>query len=504
MSNQHLDIHNSFYGIRRNREDWFNGNGGNPAPELFIGRDVHVDRVDPNSREPLGSYAIKNSNREVIENDKDFDLYTIQHHDYNEDVDRNVPIWNSETSRFDTSYQMPRMSKNSNTSKRTSRNFNNNFQAPEDENKSSHLNVGLPRRISNGFVDPNRNHLIRAGIEYLNDLPNKADIYSDKQRINNSGIQNAENNLPESYHQRHILSGQKEFQESSRSIQEDSQHGRQSRSLHKQAKETYENLPETIIKGLNDMYGANFRDDDQYTRRHGNNSIMDADKDGFASNLASKALLPKIYSDDIDLMNPKPMTGSDQFRPDRHYDTLPLVAKKSTRPSVQDMENSMTFGRFDPKAVGDSDAMYNTNGDAYERQANKSARRRRNVRRDENDTGAFGEMSKELVKDQTGKVATKVINGAGDSAWNKIYERPNQLSLSSNNQDLFKERPKREGKDRTARNRTWSTSSSDSYCSIESSTRKWNRTSTPDSTSSSPIIWNFSHFYMERKVPNVS
>lgn len=206
----------------------------------------------------------------------------------------------------------------------------------------------------------------------------------------------------------------------------------------------------------------------------------------------SKTLLPKVYSDDTDLFNPKPMNGN-QITFERNYDTFPVVTKRTTRPSLQDVEKSMVQGRLDyeDKILDESTelSMRGPFEDSDELYAHKSNRRRRVTRRNKTNI-----MEDENTDDTVRKVDE-----------HQSHERPNQLSLLSSYQDLvkkFQQSPERtEQNGGPVKNRRWSTSSSDSYCSIESARDNiWPRSSTPDSTSSSPIIWNFSHFYFEKKV----
>ncbi|KAL1456422.1 hypothetical protein WDU94_001153 [Cyamophila willieti] len=297
----------------------------------------------------------------------------------------------------------------------------------------------------------------------------------------------------------------------------------------------YENLPSTMNNEQNELHIDPVSEYIYLSRRKRNNSNKKEEQSEI-SNHSSKVWLPKIYSDDTDLLNPKPMTGGDQDV-ERLYDTIPLVAKKSMRPSIQDLEKNMMNGGFDKKDQGIHNGVdeLGENGpnieveklEKYER-VKKTDRRRRKERRGDAeyikaDSDDFG-REQHNGQNFDNRIQEKDENRSKFD-WDQTYQRPNELLLYSNNQDLVKqsedfqdqtghqeyqghqrddfrnEREKFRNEMHQFKNDSReSSSSSASYCSIESpSTQTWNRPTTPDSTSSSPIIWNFSHFYIGRK-----
>lgn len=314
----------------------------------------------------------------------------------------------------------------------------------------------------------------------------------------------------------------------------------------------YENLPTSVLKGIKQIYNDNpkthktdstIEENKTHSSRRRRKSSQGNMDEPLPSNHSSKTLLPKIYSDDMDLYNPKPMTGG-EINTDRLYDTVPLVAKTCVRPSIQDLESTMTHRVFDMQLhgiQGDGEEMYATvhkhgehyhkddntladeNFEKYERPKLKTERRHRQGRRAV-DTNSIETTSDYLEPLHTNSNETNRENMLKEQKELNYYsrsqreQRPNYLFLPSNNQDLLnppgsdghsQERDFRtkeyedieEKNNKMTRQGSDSSSSSVSYCSIQSPVDQiWNHPATPDSTSSSPIIWNFSHFYFERKV----
>lgn len=462
-----------------NNEKLFHESYSHLAPaDLYISRSRMImnDRVDyeQKKREQLEALGMKdNESREnqLYENvGKEFNLHQ---NDINNEHHSN----NAQVSRYETIYPVSRSSRYSNSSRRGSQNTNfletNGFKENDDRDLMF-LKGEFYRRNSDGTAASNQ-QMAKPDMEKLKGIQERPceHLYLETQKVD------YQDNNNETKH-----------------------------PLRREGREIYERSA-VMIKGI-DGHLKKFPDiEDTYSVRIMKNQFPATDMavDGVVSH-HSKALLPKVYSDDTYLFNPKPMTGSNQSHLERNYDTFPVVTRRTARPSLQDLEKSMVLGLFhhEDKSVDEiaeqsySKTIHDDNN-LYE---HKSNRKRRSTKRNKNN---FLEdetiLSVEIGSINLGN-SEKTIN-VNTLDRNQSYKRPNQLSLISNNQDMFKhlEQPQKNIEQNDAqitRNRRGSSSSSDSYCSIESPRESWNRPSTPDSTSSSPIIWNFSHFYLDKKV----